>query len=173
MNWKPVIDQQDREQHDRPVGEPDAEDDPLEAEHGDQRRARAPPTSRPSRPKTWIGRVEKSERNLTVIRSSTTRSGARQAVLRAPDACAAGGSPRSSVDARPEVAGDRREEAMHLAVELEPRRDLAPVRLDAAAVVVELHVGRQRDDPVRDPRRQDARHEVVLAVALRQPDTTS
>ena len=56
-----------------------------------------------------------------------------------------------------------RDEAVHLAVELHVLDDLAAVRLERAAEVVERDARDAGDDPVGDPRRQHA-HGVVLPV---------
>ena len=55
-------------------------------------------------------------------------------------------------DAHP--GGDRGDEAVHLAVEPQALHDLGADRLQRAAVVVQVHAGGPRDEPVREPRGQ-------------------
>ena len=86
-------------------------------------------------------------------RSSSTRSVRPDAVLAAPARA------RPVVDlhlghAHAHPGGHRRDEAVHLAVEPQALHDLGADRLQRAAVVVEVHAGRPRDEPVREPRGQ-------------------
>ena len=78
-------------------------------------------------------------------------------------------TPRAMVDhvlddGDAELARDRRQEAVHLAVQLHRLHDLGAEHLQRAAVVVQLHAGRARDQPVGDRRRQPPVDEGVLAV---------
>ena len=68
------------------------------------------------------------------------------------------------VDARAEVGGDRRNEPVHLAVEPQPARDVAAIRLEHASVVVHVNAGDRADQPVGRHRRDPPHDEVVLAV---------
>ncbi len=54
---------------------------------------------------------------------------------------------------------------MHLAVELDVLDDLAPIRLQRAAVVLEHHAGHPGDQGVRDQRGKPAREPWIFAVA--------
>ena len=63
-----------------------------------------------------------------------------------------------------ELARDRRQEPVHLAVQLHRLHDLGAEHLQRAAVVVQLDARRPRDQPVRDHRRQPPVDERVLAV---------
>ena len=63
-----------------------------------------------------------------------------------------------------QLAGNRRQEPVHLAVQPQRLDDLRAKHLQRAAVVVQLHARRPRDDPVRHHRRQPARQERVLPV---------
>ena len=62
------------------------------------------------------------------------------------------------------LAGERGQEAMELAVQPQRLDDLRAKDLERAAVVVEPHAGRPRDQPVGDHRRQPASEEAVLPV---------
>ncbi len=78
--------------------------------------------------------------------------GARQAVLRRA------GAPRPVIDDHlgdldADLAGDRRQEPVHLAVEPQRLDDFGAEHLQRAAVVVQRHAGRPRDQPVGDHRR--------------------
>ena len=89
--------------------------------------------------------------------------GARDAVLRrAVDAPAVVDDVLGDRDAH--LAGDRRQEPVHLAVQLHRLHDLGAKHLQRAAIIVELHAGHLRDDPVGNHRRQPAADESVLSV---------
>ena len=89
---------------------------------------------------------------------------------RAADAVLAlAGRARSMIDddlrdlaARPRrVDGD---EAMHLAIEVHVLDDALAIRLERAAVVVDVDAADARDEPVRNDRGESAREQLVLAV---------
>ena len=62
------------------------------------------------------------------------------------------------------IAGDRRQEAVHLAVQTHALHDLRAKDLQRAAVVVQVHARNGGDQTVGDHRRQPARDELVLSV---------
>src|SRR4051812_23415816 len=61
-----------------------------------------------------------------------------------------------------DLGGERRDEAMQLAVEAQPANDVGAIHLERAAVVVQLDAGDARDHAVRHHRRQLARDGAVL-----------
>ncbi len=73
-------------------------------------------------------------------------------------------------DARAIPARKRRNEAVHLAVERNVLDDLAAVRLEGGAEVVNIHAGELRHHPVGDARRHAAQHEVVSTLSAPSAD---
>ncbi len=68
------------------------------------------------------------------------------------------------LDRDADLARDGRQEAVHLAVELHRLDHFGAEHLQRAAVVVQLHAGRERDDGVGDHRRQPPAEERILPV---------
>ena len=54
------------------------------------------------------------------------------------------------------LAGDRRQKAVHLAIQLQRLDDFRSKRLERTAVVVQVDAGRHRNQPVRHHRRHPA-----------------
>ena len=61
-----------------------------------------------------------------------------------------------------ELAGNRRQESVHFAVEPHRLDDLGAKYFQRTAIVVELDAGRERDDPVGNDRRQAAIEKRIL-----------
>ena len=64
----------------------------------------------------------------------------------------------------PHPRGHGRDEAVHLAVEPDPPHDVGAHGLQRAAVVVQAHAGRPRDQPVREPGGDPLRQRVLPAL---------
>ena len=62
------------------------------------------------------------------------------------------------------LAGNRRQEPVHLTVELQRLDDFGAEHFERAAIIVQVHAGGRRDQPVRNRRGQSPRQECVLPI---------
>ena len=125
-------------------------------------RRRPPRRPRPSRPNRCGGPRPVGGEELHREQVEQHARGAADAVL----AAAAGARPvvhRHLGQRHAAPRRHRRDEAVHLAVEAQPARDVAAHRLQRAAVVVQPHAGRPGDEPVGEEGGHALRERVLPA----------